>query len=229
MPNEAVKRALPGSYSEMYPSRFLKADMLKGRKITMTIKAIFGEDLTDADENSKAEWIVQFAERPFEWVMNKTGAYCLYRMFGGDPHTWSGHKITLFPQPGTWFGEKGEAIRVWGSPELTEDLPITLKFLRKKKDRNMVMHKVTAARSLSRSRPSRYRHRGPFRLPSATCRYSFCWAGTRTYRIAGSRRTRTWIRCSGPANSKRNSTNSRTTEEKSGDTQEWKTENEPRI
>ena len=144
MPNEAVKRALPGSYSEMYPSRFLKADMLKGRKITMTIKAIFGEDLTDADENSKAEWIVQFAERPFEWVMNKTGAYCLYRMFGGDPHTWSGHKITLFPQPGTWFGEKGEAIRVWGSPELTEDLPITLKFLRKKKDRNMVMHKVTA-------------------------------------------------------------------------------------
>ena len=144
MANEAVKRALPGSYSEMYPSRFLKADMLKGRKITMTIKAIFGEDLTDADENSKAEWIVQFAERPFEWVMNKTGAYCLYRMFGGDPHTWSGHKITLFPQPGTWFGEKGEAIRVWGSPELTEDLPITLKFLRKKKDRNMVMHKVTA-------------------------------------------------------------------------------------
>jgi hypothetical protein len=144
MPNEAVKRQLPGSYSEMYPSRFLKADMLKGRKITMTIKAIFGEDLTDADELTKPEWIVQFQERAFEWVMNKTGAYCLYRMFGGDPHTWAGHKITLFPQPGTWFGEKGEAIRVWGSPELAEDLPITLKFLRKKKDRNMIMHKVSA-------------------------------------------------------------------------------------
>lgn len=142
MPSEAMKRALPGSYSEMYPSRFLKADMLKGKKVTLTIKAIFGEDLTDADENTKPEWIVQFSERPLEWVMNKTGAYCLFRMFGGDPHTWVGHKVTLFPQPGTWFGEKGEAIRVWGSPELAEDLPITLKFLRKKKDRNMVMHRV---------------------------------------------------------------------------------------
>lgn len=142
MPTEAVKRPLPGSYSEMYPSRFLKADMLKGKRVTLTIKAIFGEDLTDADENTKPEWIVQFAERPLEWVMNKTGAFCLYRMFGGDPHTWVDHKITLFPQPGTWFGEKGEAIRVWGSPELTEDMPITLKFLRKKKDRNMIMHRV---------------------------------------------------------------------------------------
>lgn len=159
METESIKRPVPGSYSEMYPSRFLKADMLKGRKVTLTIKAIFGEDLTDSDENTKAEWIVQFHERPLEWVMNKTGAYCLYRMFGGDPHNWVGHKVTLFPQPGTWFGEKGEAIRVWGSPELTEDMPITLKFLRKKKDRNMIMHRVipanTAAQSAHAEPPSR--------------------------------------------------------------------------
>lgn len=145
MATETVKRALPGSYSEMYPSRFLKADMLKGKKVTLTIKAIFGEDLVSAeDESTKPEWIVQFSERPFEWVMNKSNAFCLYRMWGGDPHSWVGHKVTLFPQPGTWFGEKGEAIRVWGSPELPEDLPITLKFLRKKKDRNMVMHRVVS-------------------------------------------------------------------------------------
>jgi hypothetical protein len=145
MGTQAIKRALPGSYSELFPGRFLKADMLKGKKVTLTIKAIFGEDMTDADDNTKAEWIVQFAERPLEWVMNKTGAYCLYRMWGGDPHNWVGHRVTLFPQPGTWFGEKGEAIRVWGSPELAEDLPITLKFLRKKKDRNMVMHRVVTS------------------------------------------------------------------------------------
>jgi hypothetical protein len=150
MATEAVKRPLPGSYSEMYPSRFLKADMLKGKRVTMTIKAIFGEDLVSAeDEATKPEWIVQFAERPFEWVMNKSNAFCLYRMFGGDPHSWVGHKITIFPQPGTWFGEKGEAIRVWGSPELTEDMPITLKFLRRKKDRNMVMHRVVASNGIA--------------------------------------------------------------------------------
>jgi hypothetical protein len=126
----------------MYPSRFLKADMFKGKRVTLTIKAIFGEDLNDAEDQTKAEWIVQFEEKPFEWVMNKTGAFCLFRMWGGDPHSWVGHKVTLFPKAGTWFGEKGEAIRVWGSPELTEDMPITLKFMRKKAERNMVMHRV---------------------------------------------------------------------------------------
>lgn len=141
--NAAVRRPVPGSYSEMFPGRFLKADAMKGKKVTLTIKAIFGEDLISAEEEqTKPEWIVQFIERPLEWVMNKTNAFCLFRMFGGDPQSWIGHKVTLFPKPGTWFGEKGEAIRVWGSPELTEDLPITLKFMRKKAEKNMVLHRV---------------------------------------------------------------------------------------
>lgn len=140
--NAAVRRPVPDSYSALFPGRFLKADMFKGKKVTLTIKAIFGEDMTDAEDQTKAEWIVQFQEKPFEWVMNKTGAYCLFRMWGGNPQSWIGHKVTLFPKAGTWFGEKGEAIRVWGSPELTEDMPITLKFMRKKAERNMVMHRV---------------------------------------------------------------------------------------
>jgi hypothetical protein len=145
MASEAVKRELPGSYSAMYPSRFMKADGFKGKKLQFTIKAIFGEDLLSSeDEATKQEWITQFEETRLEWVMNKTNAYCLFRMFGGDPHSWVGKRIVLFGQPGVWFGEKGEAIRVWGSPDLTEDLPITLRFLRKKKDRNMTLRKTVA-------------------------------------------------------------------------------------
>jgi hypothetical protein len=127
--------------------------MFKGKKVTLTIKAIFGEDMTDAEDQTKAEWIVQFTEKPFEWVMNKTGAYCLFRMWGGNPQSWIGHKVTLFPKAGTWFGEKGEAIRVWGSPELTEDIPITLKFMRKKAERNMVMHRVEVANHIPAPEP----------------------------------------------------------------------------
>src|ERR1017187_2085200 len=140
----AVRRPVPDSYSALFPGRFLKADMFKGKHVTLTIKAIFGEDMTDAEDQTKAEWIVQFEEKKFEWVMNKTGAYCLFRMWGGNPQSWIGHKVTLFPKAGTWFGEKGEAIRVWGSPELAEDMPITLKFMRKKSERNMIMHRVEA-------------------------------------------------------------------------------------
>ena len=146
MATESAKRELPGSYSAMYPSRFMKADGFKGKKLLFTIKAIFGEDLLSSeDEATKQEWITQFQETRLEWVMNKTNAYCLFRMFGGDPHSWVGKRIVLFGQPGVWFGEKGEAIRVWGSPDLTEDLPITLRFLRKKKDRNMTLHRVASA------------------------------------------------------------------------------------
>jgi hypothetical protein len=143
MPVEAARRSVPDSYSTMYPSRFLRADMLKGKKITLTIKSIFGEDLLSSEEEAaKPEWIFQFLERPIEWVCNKSNAYCMFRMWGGDPRSWVGKRVTLFGQPGMWFGEKGEAIRVWGSPDLAEDLPITLRFLRKKKDRNMVMHRT---------------------------------------------------------------------------------------
>jgi hypothetical protein len=151
--NTAVRRPVPDNYSALFPGRFLKADMFKGKKVTLTIKAIFGEDMTDAEDQTKAEWIVQFAEKPFEWVMNKTGAYCLFRMWGGDPRSWVGHKVTLFPKAGTWFGEKGEAIRVWGSPELAEDIPITLKFMRKKAERNMVMHRVEATKTAPTPQP----------------------------------------------------------------------------
>jgi hypothetical protein len=150
----AVRRPLPDNYSALFPGRFLKADMFKGKHVTLTIKAIFGEDMTDAEDQTKAEWIVQFAEKPFEWVMNKTGAYCLFRMWGGDPRSWVGHKVTLFPKAGTWFGEKGEAIRVWGSPELAEDIPITLKFMRKKAERNMVMHRVEATKTAPAPQPT---------------------------------------------------------------------------
>jgi hypothetical protein len=141
--NAAVRRPVPDSYETMYPSRFMKGASFKGKKLLFTIKAIFGEDLLSSEEeDTKQEWITQLEETRFDWVMNKTNAYCLYRMFGGDPHSWVGKRIVLYAVPGVWFGEKSEAIRVYGSPDIAEDLPITLRFLRKKKDRNMTMKRV---------------------------------------------------------------------------------------
>ena len=77
MADETVARALPGSYSEMYPGRFLKADMLKGQKVTVTIVKIMGEDLIGENNKAKSEWIVKIKERPLELVLNKTNAFCL--------------------------------------------------------------------------------------------------------------------------------------------------------
>lgn len=140
---EGETRPLPGSYSEMYPNRFLKSDMLKGAKVTLTIKSIVGEGLMSEDKGANLEWIVSFVERPLQFVMNKTNAFCLYRMFGGDPHSWVGHKITLFPTTTMAFGQKQDCIRIWGSPDLAEDMPITVPQGRKK-PWETVMHRVAA-------------------------------------------------------------------------------------
>ena len=138
---EGEKRQLPGSYSEMYPSRFIRADMLKGAKVTLTIKNIVGEGLMSEDGGANLEWVASFNERPLEFVVNKTNAFCMYRMFGGDPHSWIGKKITLFPTTVKAFGQVQPCIRIWGSPEIAEDLPITVPGGRKKAQ-EMVMHKT---------------------------------------------------------------------------------------
>src|ERR1035437_6074572 len=134
--------ALPSSFSEMYPNRFLKADILKGQKVTLTVKNIIGEMLTSDDEKKEQKWIVQFVERPLELVIPKVNGECFRRMFGNDPHAAIGKRITLFPTKTKAFGEVVDCIRIWGSPDLPESLPISVKDGGSRKRKEMVMHKV---------------------------------------------------------------------------------------
>lgn len=137
-------RTLPGSYSEMYPGRFLKADMLKGKKVTVTVTAIEGEALIGENNKEKDEWIVRIKERPLQLVLNKTNAFCLYRMFGGDPHSWIGKRITIYPTTTKFGRDTLDCIRVWGSPDIIEDQPITVPQGRKKAWET-VMHRTGVA------------------------------------------------------------------------------------
>lgn len=136
-------RALPGSYSEMYPGRFLKADMLKGKKVTVTLTEIVGESLVGENNKAKDEWVVKIKERPLELVLNKTNATCLYRMFGSDPHGWLGKRITIYPTTTKFGRETLDCIRIWGSPDIGEDMEITVPQGRKKAWET-VMHKTEA-------------------------------------------------------------------------------------
>jgi hypothetical protein len=142
--------ALPDTYSELYPGRFMKADALKGRKITLTIAEIDVQDL-EGDTGKKAAKVIAtfakphaeaLAKLPLELVLPKTNGECLRRMFGNNPHAWVGKRVTLFPSTTKFGRETVDCIRIWGSPELAEDMPITVPQGRKKA-LEMVMHKVT--------------------------------------------------------------------------------------
>ncbi len=133
---------LPGSFSELYPNRFLHADLFKGKKATLTIKNIQIEELQG--EKGKAEKVVvSFTERPLEFVMPKTCGFCLKRMFGSDPNLWIGKRVTWYPTETTFGKQVVDCIRVWGSPDIAADMPITIPQGRKK-PLEAIMHKVKA-------------------------------------------------------------------------------------
>lgn len=134
---------LPDTYSELYPGRFLKADMLKGKKVTLTIRNIDIEDLVGDKNKAEPKVIVSFVERPLEYVMPKTNGFCLKRMFGNNPHDWIGKHVTWFGTTCKFGREDVDCLRIWGSPDIAEDMPITIPQGRKK-PLEMVMHKVAA-------------------------------------------------------------------------------------
>lgn len=132
--------ALPHSFSELYPGRFLHADILKGKKVTLTIKNVDIEVL-EGEKKKEPKAVVTFIERPLDLVFAKTNGHCLKRMFGSDPHTWLGKRITLFPSTTSFGRETVECIRIWGSPDIAADMSISVPQGRKK-PLEMVMHKV---------------------------------------------------------------------------------------
>lgn len=123
---------LPDTYSLLYPGRFLKADLLKGKHVTLTIKNIDVEELTGENNKKEPKVVVSFSERPLEYVMPKTNGFCLKRMFGNDPHSWIGKRITIYPTKTKFGREDVDCIRVAGSPDIPEDIPITVPQGRKK-------------------------------------------------------------------------------------------------
>lgn len=141
--------ALPDTWSELFPNRFIHADLLKGKKVTLTIKNLDMETM-ESEKGKKSAVVAYFVESPLQLGTNKTNGYCLKRMFGSNPRSWIGRKITIFPTTTKFGSDIVECIRIWGSPELTEDMKITVPQGRKKPV-EMIMHKVVVQ---SRNAPS---------------------------------------------------------------------------
>lgn len=128
------------NFDELYPGRFLKAGLFKGGKPTLTIKDVDIEEMPGEDGKPKIKAVLSFNERPMQLVMCKTNGLCLKAMFGKELKDWIGKRVTLFA--GQWNGE--ECIRVWGSPDIEKDFPVSIE-LPRRKPIPMTMHSVKAA------------------------------------------------------------------------------------
>jgi len=134
--------AQPKNYDQLYPGRFLKAGILDGKKVTLTIAEVKHEKL-EGEKGEELKAIMSFVGKEMQLVLAKTNAICIKAMFGPTLANWKGKKVTLYEGKVEVSGPmKGQpCIRIWGSPEIPQDMTIPIK-LPKRKAFEVVMHKT---------------------------------------------------------------------------------------
>ena len=96
--------------NKVFPSRFLKAADLKGRRVTVTIERVVMEEVgRDRDEKP----ICYFKELAKGLPLNKINTRTIAEIADSEEtDEWPGTKITLFSTKVDFGGERVDAIRV---------------------------------------------------------------------------------------------------------------------
>lgn len=151
-------------YDEMFPGRFLKAIDFKDREVTLKITGIDDEEMPDKKgtiikkgERFTVKYLLSLARAdgtPVEKMicLNKTNATCLKGMFGRKTKNWVGKRVTFYPAVVDAFGEQQPAIRVRGSPDISEDMTFEAKIGRS--DRTIRMKRTGAAPAKGNGKPA---------------------------------------------------------------------------
>jgi hypothetical protein len=135
----------------MFKGEYIAAVEMGDKTPTLTIKGVKLCKLEDDKGRQKDKGIVFFKEIDRGWVLCKTNAMCLARMFGDDTNDWTGKRVTLFSTPVQVGKEKQPGIRVKGSPDLSSAMTVEIK-LPKKKPFTMRMQ-VTAKGAVAEPEP----------------------------------------------------------------------------
>lgn len=133
-------------WDQLYPGQFFKAGELReGERRILTISVVELREL-EGNKGVETKGVLSFEGERQQMTLNKTNGICLREMFGRVPYKWVGRRFAIYASPtGGFDGEP--CIRIWGSPELTEDVVVTIELPRKKPTK-MTMHAMGDERSL---------------------------------------------------------------------------------
>jgi len=114
------------NYDDIFPDRWLHAEDLQGKAVTLTITAAYQEDLRLPGGTVETCGILSFAKTKKEYVLNKSNAMVLRDLWGDQSGEWAGHRIVLEAVPDT-SGKSSSGYRILftGSPDLPG--PVTVK------------------------------------------------------------------------------------------------------
>jgi hypothetical protein len=118
------------NFDELYPGRFLKAGLVT-EKPTFTISDVYLDTL-EGDEKTQKKGIVRFSDSEFELTLNKTNGTCLASMFGKSLDNWIGKRVTLCSEVTNFGRDKVDAVRVFGSPDIANDMNVTIQMPKRK-------------------------------------------------------------------------------------------------
>ena len=140
--------SVPETYQDCVDTRFMTAEELGDKKVTMRIAALYREELADDEGGTKVKTTMEFARGDGSiirkrLVLNRTNLDCLRAMWGDTVAHWVGRLITVYQVPNCYRGKPG--VRIWGSPDLESDLEVTITLPRKKPFK-ATMHRVERAR-----------------------------------------------------------------------------------
>lgn len=113
------------NYDDLFPERWLHAEDLLGRDVTLAITAAYEETLRLPDGTNDRCGILSFAKTKREYVLNKTNAMVLRELWGKKSGDWVGHQVTLSPVPDpSGKSRSGKKILFTGSPDLERDTKV---------------------------------------------------------------------------------------------------------
>lgn len=134
----------PKVFEQLYPNRFLKAGLLMGKHVPLVITDVCMEELEDEKKGKIPKAILSFSKTPKKLVLCKLNGICIKAMFGGVISNWIGKTVVLFATDTIQPMHGEECIRIWGSPDIPNDINVRIK-QHKKKEFFVLMHKTEKA------------------------------------------------------------------------------------
>jgi hypothetical protein len=115
---------------QMKDSDLLYAADLKGKTLTVEITDINARDFQDDDEKAKKMYLLDLKGTAKKLCVNRTNQLLLSKMFGRNPNGWIGKRIGIHPMTTRMGGETVPCIRIYGSPEIDQDIEVKAKLAR---------------------------------------------------------------------------------------------------
>ena len=103
-------------FSEMFPSKYVSAEDLRGQDVPVVIRDVLVEELAGDEGGHARKPVVYFQGQQKGLVLNKTNAKTIAGLYGDETEHWRGKAITLYPSETQFRSEIRPCIRVRGAP-----------------------------------------------------------------------------------------------------------------